>query len=166
MLSGSFVFTCGAWNVEMRQDSDHLSTRKELTLTLRSCTSSYDLSKPTIWHRWHPVGNPKYKPATTPRAAHGRKSAMSMLSSPPSSTGSRLDRDARATDSASSSSCTTTASSTKPSGLNGRPSTTVAFGPTAQSLQRADQDSLRTAASGRQHGPFHPKPATLPLGGQ
>jgi hypothetical protein len=62
-LSGAFVFTVGQWNVEVRQDPEHLYWGEELALTLRSFTSGYDLWNPprrVIWHRNHPEGNPKY----------------------------------------------------------------------------------------------------------
>jgi glycosyltransferase involved in cell wall biosynthesis len=63
VLSGGFVFTLGAWNVEVRQDPEHLYTGEELALTLRSFTSGYDLWNPPrrmLWHRTHPAPNPKY----------------------------------------------------------------------------------------------------------
>jgi hypothetical protein len=62
-LSGGFVFTLGSWNVEVRQDPEHLYTGEEFALTLRSFTSGYDLWNPpsrVIFHRNHPHGNPKY----------------------------------------------------------------------------------------------------------
>lgn len=63
VLSGGFVFTLGAWNVDVRQDPEHLYTGEEFALTLRSFTSGYDLWNPprrVIWHRSHPQVNPKY----------------------------------------------------------------------------------------------------------
>jgi hypothetical protein len=63
ILSGGFVFTFGRWNDEVRQDPEHLYHGEELALTLRSFTSGYDLWNPptrVIWHRAHPVENPKY----------------------------------------------------------------------------------------------------------
>ena len=63
VLSGAFVFTVGAWNVEVRQDPEHLYTGEEFALTLRSFTSGYDLWNPPrrlLWHRIHPAPNPKY----------------------------------------------------------------------------------------------------------
>jgi hypothetical protein len=63
VLSGAFVFTVGAWNVEVRQDPEHLYTGEEFALTLRSFTSGYDLWSPPrrlLWHRTHPTANPKY----------------------------------------------------------------------------------------------------------
>lgn len=62
-LSGGFVFTFGSWNVEVRQDPEHLYAGEEFALTLRSFTSGYDLWNPpsrVIFHRNHPEGNPKY----------------------------------------------------------------------------------------------------------
>ncbi len=62
-LSGAFVFTLGRWNIEVRQDPEHLYAGEEFALTLRSFTSGYDLWNPprrVIWHRNHPDGNPKY----------------------------------------------------------------------------------------------------------
>lgn len=63
VISGAFVFTVGAWNLEVRQDPEHLYTGEEFALTLRSFTSGYDLWNPPrrlLWHRTHPVANPKY----------------------------------------------------------------------------------------------------------
>ncbi|MEQ8716356.1 MAG: GlcNAc-transferase family protein [Acidimicrobiales bacterium] len=63
VISGAFVFTVGAWNVEVRQDPEHLYSGEEFALTLRSFTSGYDLWNPPrriIWHRMHPEANPKY----------------------------------------------------------------------------------------------------------
>lgn len=63
VLSGAFVFTLGVWNIEVRQDPEHLYTGEEFALALRSFTSGYDLWNPPrrrIWHRLHPVANPKY----------------------------------------------------------------------------------------------------------
>lgn len=63
LISGAFVFTVGAWNVEVRQDPEHLYSGEEFALTLRSFTSGYDLWNPPrrlIWHRTHPQANPKY----------------------------------------------------------------------------------------------------------
>lgn len=62
-LSGAFVFTLGIWNVEIRQDPEHLYAGEEFALALRSFTSGYDLWNPprrVIWHRNHPTPNPKY----------------------------------------------------------------------------------------------------------
>ena len=63
VLSGMLVFTVGEWNVEVRQDPEHLYTGEELALTIRSFTSGYDLFNPSsvvAWHRLHPRGNHKY----------------------------------------------------------------------------------------------------------
>lgn len=63
VLSGAFVFTVGRWNVEVRQDPEHLYAGEEFALTLRSFTQGYDLWNPprrVVWHRHHPGGNPKY----------------------------------------------------------------------------------------------------------
>ncbi|MEO0493044.1 MAG: GlcNAc-transferase family protein [Actinomycetota bacterium] len=63
VLSGMFVFTLGQWNVEVRQDPEHLYTGEELALTIRSFTWGYDLVNPSsvvAWHRLHPEGNHKY----------------------------------------------------------------------------------------------------------
>lgn len=63
VLSGMFVFTLGQWNVEVRQDPQHLYTGEELALTIRSFTWGYDLFNPSTvvaWHRHHPTGNHKY----------------------------------------------------------------------------------------------------------
>ncbi len=63
VLSGAFVFTAGRWNVEVRQDPEHLYAGEEFALTLRSFTHGYDLWNPprrVVWHRNHPEGNPKY----------------------------------------------------------------------------------------------------------
>lgn len=63
ILSGAFVFTRGIWNVEVRQDDEHLYTGEEFALTLRSYTHGYDLWNPgrtVLWHRSHPTVNPKY----------------------------------------------------------------------------------------------------------
>jgi len=63
VLSGAFVFTDGAWNIEVRQDPEHLYTGEEFALTLRSFTHGYDLWNPdrrVVWHRLHPTANPKY----------------------------------------------------------------------------------------------------------
>jgi hypothetical protein len=63
VISGAFVFTVGAWNVEVRQDPEHLYTGEEFALTLRSFTSGYDLWNPperVVWHRTQPVPGPKY----------------------------------------------------------------------------------------------------------
>jgi hypothetical protein len=63
VISGAFVFTLGQWNVEVRQDPEHLYAGEEFALTLRSFTSGYDLWNPPkrmIWHRNHPEPNPKY----------------------------------------------------------------------------------------------------------
>lgn len=62
-LSGAFVFTLGQWNVEVRQDPEHLYTGEEFALALRSYTAGYDLWNPpkrVIWHRNHPEPSPKY----------------------------------------------------------------------------------------------------------
>jgi len=62
-LSGMFVFTLGVWNVEVRQDPEHLYAGEELALTIRSFTHGYDLFNPTevvAWHRHHPDGNVRY----------------------------------------------------------------------------------------------------------
>ncbi len=63
VLSGMFVFTLGVWNVEIRQDPEHLYTGEELALTIRSFTHGYDLWNPrqvVAWHRLHPDGNHKF----------------------------------------------------------------------------------------------------------
>lgn len=63
VLSGGCVFTLGRWNVEVRQDPEHLYTGEELALTIRSFTWGYDLFNPSAvvaWHRLHPDGNHKY----------------------------------------------------------------------------------------------------------
>jgi len=63
VLSGAFVFTLVSWNIEVRQDPEHLYTGEEFALTLRSFTSGYDLWNPPrrlVWHRLHPATNPKY----------------------------------------------------------------------------------------------------------
>ncbi len=63
VLSGAFVFTDGAWNVDVRQDPEHLYTGEEFALTLRSFTHGYDLWNPArhvVLHRTHPTTNPKY----------------------------------------------------------------------------------------------------------
>ena len=62
-LSGMFVFTLGRWNLEVRQDPEHLYTGEEYALTIRSFTWGYDLYNPSsvvAWHRSHPEGNLKY----------------------------------------------------------------------------------------------------------
>lgn len=63
VLSGMFVFTLGQWNLEVRQDPEHLYTGEELALTIRSFTWGYDLYNPATvvaWHRNHPDGNAKF----------------------------------------------------------------------------------------------------------
>ena len=63
VLSGMFVFTAGAWNVEVRQDPEHLYTGEEFALTVRSFTWGYDLFNPShvvAWTRHHPQPNKKY----------------------------------------------------------------------------------------------------------
>ncbi len=63
IMSGMFAFTVGQWNVEVRQDPEHLYTGEELALTIRSFTWGYDLFNPSsvvAWHRNHPEGNAKY----------------------------------------------------------------------------------------------------------
>lgn len=63
ILSGMFVFTTGAWNVEVRQDPDHLYSGEEFALTVRSFTWGYDLFNPShvvAWTRHHPNGNKKF----------------------------------------------------------------------------------------------------------
>jgi hypothetical protein len=63
ILSGMFVFTTGAWNVEVRQDPEHLYTGEEFALTVRSFTWGYDLFNPShvvAWTRHHPEGNKKF----------------------------------------------------------------------------------------------------------
>ena len=62
-LSGAFVFTSGQWNVEVRQDPDHLYAGEEFALAVRSFTCGYDLYNPAkvvVWHRGHPEPNPKF----------------------------------------------------------------------------------------------------------
>ena len=62
-LSGGLVFTLGRWNVEVRQDPEHLYTGEEYALTIRSFTWGYDLYNPSsvvAWHRMHSEGNLKY----------------------------------------------------------------------------------------------------------
>lgn len=77
-LSGAFVFTLGAWNREVRQDPEHLYTGEEFALAVRSFTSGYDLfnpSKVVVWHRNHPVRNPKFiheAPKAEVRGRHDR----------------------------------------------------------------------------------------------
>lgn len=63
ILSGMFVFTLGEWNVEVRQDPEHLYTGEEFALTIRSFTWGYDLFNPSwvvAWTRNHPHPNKKY----------------------------------------------------------------------------------------------------------
>ena len=63
VLSGAFVFTLGRWNLDVRQDPEHLYAGEELALTVRSFTHGYELWNPPrrmIWHRLHPQANPKY----------------------------------------------------------------------------------------------------------
>lgn len=63
VLSGMFAFTIGQWNIEVRQDPEHLYTGEELALTIRSFTWGYDLYNPSTvvaWHRMHPQGNLKF----------------------------------------------------------------------------------------------------------
>ena len=63
VISGAFVFTLGQWNIEVRQDPEHLYTGEEFALTLRSFTHGYEFWNPphrVIWHRVHPTANPKY----------------------------------------------------------------------------------------------------------
>jgi hypothetical protein len=63
ILSGAFVFTLGAWNLEVRQDPEHIYTGEEFALTLRSFTSGYDLFNPTrcvVFHRGHFVAPRRY----------------------------------------------------------------------------------------------------------
>lgn len=78
VLSGAFVFTNGEWNVEVRQDPEHLYTGEEFALTLRSFTHGYDLWNPArrvVWHRLHPTTNPKYihdDPDAAARRRHDR----------------------------------------------------------------------------------------------
>lgn len=63
LISGMFVFTLGEWNVEVRQDPEHLYTGEELALSIRSFTWGYDLFNPdriVAWHRHHPEGNVRY----------------------------------------------------------------------------------------------------------
>lgn len=63
VLSGMFVFTLGQWNIEIRQDPEHLYAGEELALTIRSFTHGYDLFNPervVAWHRNHPDGNVRY----------------------------------------------------------------------------------------------------------
>ncbi len=63
ILSGMFVFTLGEWNVEVRQDPEHLYTGEEFALTVRSFTWGYDLYNPShvvAWTRHHPQGNHKF----------------------------------------------------------------------------------------------------------
>lgn len=75
VLSGAFVFTMGAWNIDVRQDPEHLYAGEELALTLRSYTHGYDLWNPArrvVWHRGHPAPNPKYI-SDDPDGAAGRR---------------------------------------------------------------------------------------------
>lgn len=63
VLSGAFVFTSGDWNLEVRQDPEHLYAGEEFALTIRSFTCGYDLWNPShriVWHRNHPAPNPKF----------------------------------------------------------------------------------------------------------
>jgi len=63
VMSGMFAFTLGEWNIEVRQDPEHLYTGEEFALTLRSFTHGYDLFSPrrvVAWHRNHPQGNAKF----------------------------------------------------------------------------------------------------------
>ena len=63
ILSGMFVFTLGGWNVEVRQDPEHLYAGEEFALTLRSYTWGYDLFNPShvvAWTRNHPQPNKKF----------------------------------------------------------------------------------------------------------
>lgn len=77
-LSGGFVFTFGSWNVDVRQDPEHLYAGEEFALALRSFTSGYDLWNPprrVIFHRNHPQMNPKYihdDPDARSRRRHDR----------------------------------------------------------------------------------------------
>jgi hypothetical protein len=63
MLSGAFVFTIGRWNIDVRQDPEHLYAGEEFALTVRSFTHGYELWNPPrrlVWHRLHPQSNAKY----------------------------------------------------------------------------------------------------------
>jgi hypothetical protein len=78
VLSGGFVFTSGAWNIDVRQDPEYLYGGEEFALTLRSFTSGYDLWNPgrrLVWHRLHPAPNPKFisdNPDAVVRRRHER----------------------------------------------------------------------------------------------
>lgn len=55
-ITGNFVFTSGEWNEAVPQDPEHYYWGEELSLTVRSWTSGYDLFVPSeivVWHRMH-----------------------------------------------------------------------------------------------------------------
>ena len=63
ILSGMFVFTLGEWNIEVRQDPEHLYSGEEFALSVRSYTCGYDLFNPghvVAWTRNHPEPNKKF----------------------------------------------------------------------------------------------------------
>lgn len=63
IMSGMFAFSLGAWNVEIRQDPEHLYCGEEFALSIRSFTWGYDLFNPShvvAWTRNHPEPNKKF----------------------------------------------------------------------------------------------------------
>ncbi len=63
IMSGGFAFTTGDWNVNVRQDPEHLYAGEEFALSIRSFTWGYDLFNPirvVAWTRNHPQPNKKF----------------------------------------------------------------------------------------------------------
>ena len=53
VLDGSFIFTDGAWAVEIMQDPEHYYIGEEVALSLRSFTAGYDFFTPKQIVAWH-----------------------------------------------------------------------------------------------------------------
>lgn len=91
ILSGMFVFTLGEWNIEVRQDPEHLYSGEEFALSVRSYTCGYDLFNPrhvVAWTRHHPQPNKKFishHDETEVRRRHGvaTKRLRTLLSGDP-----------------------------------------------------------------------------------
>ena len=67
-LQGGFVFSDGAWVVDVKQDPEHYYTGEEFALAIRSFTHGYDLYTPKrfiCWHRSHNSPNVKHWNATS-----------------------------------------------------------------------------------------------------
>lgn len=53
LLYGGFVFSDGAWVVDVEQDPEHYYTGEELALSIRSFTKGYDIFTPRQIITWH-----------------------------------------------------------------------------------------------------------------